>query len=310
MANPSTPASDRVGPFVAGSSMSDVVELAHQQDLGLRLVNKEEQTQRQFRQRCDELYAKAKEFFYDYEESAVLVFQRTVDSKRIPDFIEYLFCWFAQDRLSGLILLGVSSEAGTHEQINQQENAFREQSAEVVEALSGKYPQSLEAVINYFNFELYSGTPPVLRIAPEGVFTGFQRLVTEIDESSDRKRVETQYFGPTVVQSSRRKLGAEVAAGAAHTSQSSRKIFGNDECFVVYDHELERYVRTIESLHAITSLVYLCRRMMDDIGQRLNTAHGAQIQADARREVVAWENALLQAEEAKRTRISNLATIL
>ena len=165
-------------------------------------------------------------------------------------------------------------------------------------------------VINYFNFELHTARPSVPKNRVESVFTGFQRLVTATEETGTTNRIETQYFGPAVVHSSRKKLGADVTVGAAHTSQSSRRIFANDEFFVIYDNEIERYVRTIESLHSITSLVYLSRRMMDDVGRRLNSARGAQIQAEARREVVGWENALLECQEAKRTRISKLSEIL
>ena len=165
-------------------------------------------------------------------------------------------------------------------------------------------------MINYFNFEIYAVPPPVSGKELKGIFTGVERLVTGIDETGNTNRIETQYFGPAVVHSSRRRLGADVAAGAAHTSQSSRKIFGNEECFVIYDHEIVRYVRTIESLHSITSLVYLSRRMMDDIGRKLNAARCTQIQAEARLAIAGWKNALLQAEEAKRTRISNLSKIL
>ena len=83
----------------------------------------------------------------------------------------------------------------------------------------------------------------------------------------------------------------------------------NDEFFVIHDHEIVRYVRTIESLHSITSLVYLSRRMMDDVGRRLNSAQ-RKIQAEARREVDGWENALRAAADAKRTRISKLSEVL
>jgi hypothetical protein len=71
-------------------------------------------------------------------------------------------------------------------------------------------------------------------------------LATVAEETGNQNRIETQYFGPAVVHSSRKKLGADVAVGAAHTSESSRRIFGNDEFFVIYDHEIGRYVRTIE----------------------------------------------------------------
>jgi len=310
MANPSTPAPDRVGPFVAGSTSSDLIGLAQQQDLGLRMVDREEQMQDYYRQRCDGLCAAAKEFFYDYEESTSLVFQMAGESKQIPDFIEYIYCWLVQDRLGGLILFGVSSEAGTHEEIDQQENSFRQQSAEVAEALSSKYAQNPESLINYFNFELYTSLPLVPGNESKDVFLGFQRLITAMEENEQRTRIETQYCGPTVVLASRRKLDADAPTGAAHTSQFSRKIVCNNEFFVVYDHDIVRYVRTIESLHVSTSLVYLARRVMDDLGRRLNSQRGAQVLAEARREVAGWEQSLLQAEEARQIRISKLSEIL
>ena len=132
-------------------------------------------------------------------------FSNDNDSKQNPDFIEYVYCWLATDRLGGFILLGVSSEAGTHEQINQQEHSFREQSTEIVEALSGKYPQSQELVINYFNFELHMARPSVPKNRVESVFTGFQRLVTATEDTGSTNRIETQYFGPAMVHSSPKK---------------------------------------------------------------------------------------------------------
>jgi len=108
----------------------------------------------------------------------------------------------------------------------------------------------------------------------------------------------------------KRKVGPDVATAAAHTSQSSRKIFCNDEFFVVYNHAIERYVRTIESLHVFTNLVYLSRKVMDDLGQKLNSQRSAEVQAEAQREVDRWRESLRQAEEAKQTRISKLSEIL
>ena len=138
----------------------------------------------------------------------------------------------------------------------------------------------------------------------------FQRLVTAMEENEKRTRVETQYCGPTVVLASRRKLGAEAPVGAAHTSQFSRKIFANNEFFVVYDHDVVRYVRTIESLHVSTTLVYLSRPVMDDLGRKLNAERGAHVQAEARQEVVAWEQSLRHAEEARRIRIAKLSEMV
>jgi hypothetical protein len=310
MANPSTPVPDGVGPFVAGSTSSDLIGLLGQPDLGLRLVEQNEQMQDYYRQRCDGLCAAAKEFFHNYEESTSLVFQKAGDSKQIPDFIEYIYCWLLEDHLGGLILFGVSSEAGSHEETDQQENFFREQSAEVAEALASKYPQTPESLINYFNFELYPALPLVPGNVSNDIFLSYQKLVTAMEENEKRSRVETRYCGPTVVLASRRTLGTDAPAGAAHSSRFSRKIFGNNESFVVYDHDISRYVRTIESLHVSTSLVYLSRRVMDDLGRSLNSRRAAQVRAVAQREVAAWEHSLVQADEARRTRISKLAEIL
>jgi hypothetical protein len=310
MANPSNPALDGVGPFIAGSTSSDLIGLLEQPDLGLRLVDKNEQMQAHYRQRCDGLCAAAKEFFYDYEGSTALVFHKVGDSRQIPDFIEYIYGWLVQDRLGGLILFGVSSEAGTHEEIDQHENAFREHSAEIAEALSSKYSQSPESIINYFNFELYPALPLVPGNPPKDVFSSYQRLVTAVEENERRTRIETHFCGPTVVLASRRKLGADAPAGAAHTSRFSRKIFANNESYAIYDHDISRYVRTIESLHVSTSIVYLSKPVMDDLGRTLNRRRAAQVQAEAQSEVAAWEHSLKKAAEARRTRISRLAEIL
>ena len=310
MADQLTQAPDRVGPFVVGSTASDLIALALQPELGLRVVQQNEQMQENYRQRCEGLCAAAKEFFYDYEESTSLVFQKMGDSKQIPDFIEYIYCWFIEDRLGGLIFFGVISDAGTHEEIDQHENSLRARSAEIAEALSSKYTQSTESLINYFNFDLYAVPPPVAASESKDVFLSFQRLVTGIEETDKRTRIETRYCGPTLVQASRRKPGADAPTGAAHTSHFSRKTFGNDDFFVLYDHDIERYVRTIESLHVSTTLVYLSRRVMDDLGRKLNSKRTAEVQAEARKEVAGWEESLRQAEEARRIRIAKLAEIV
>jgi hypothetical protein len=310
MADQLTTAPDRVGPFVAGATSSDLIALTRQQDLSLRLVEPGEQMQDYYRQRCEGLCAAAKEFFYDYEESTSLVFQKTGDSKQIPDFIEYIYCWLVEDRLGGLILFGVIIDAGTHEEIDQHENSLRAQSAEISEALSTKYTQSAGSMINYFNFDLYAAPPPVASGDSKDVFSSFQRLVTAIEENEKKTRIETRYCGPTLVQSSRRNLGADAPTGAAHTSQFSRRTFANDKFFILYDHDIERYVRTIESLHFSTTLVYLSRRVMDDLGRKLNSKRAAQVQAEARREVTGWEQSLLQAEEARRIRIARLSEMV
>jgi hypothetical protein len=295
---------------VAGSTSSDLIGLARQQGLGLRVVDAQEQKRDYYRQRCDGLNAAAKEFFYDYEGSAPVVFEKTGDSDQIPEFIQYVYCWLVQDRLGGLILCGVSSDAGTHEQIDQQENAFWEQSAEIAEALSAKYTQNPESLVNYFNFELHPVLPRVLNIDPKSVFSGFQRLVTTEEDHETRTRIETHYWGPSVVLASRRKLGPDVATATAHTSQSARKIFCNDQWFVVYHLAIERYVRTIESLHVFTNLVYMSRQVMDDLGKKLNAQRGAQVEAEAQKEIDGWEESLRQAREAKQTRITKLSRIL
>jgi hypothetical protein len=293
-----------------GSTSSELIALTEQPDLAIRLVEPGEQMQEYHRQRCDILCARAKEFFHDDEHSRSLVFEKTGESSQIPEFIEYVYCWLAQDRLSGLILLGVNSEAGTHEEINQQENTVREHSAELAEALSAKYTQTRDYLVNHFNFKIYPMLPPVPGNESRDVFSGFQRLVGMVSDNEAGARIETHYFGPTVVFASKPQLAAELADNAAHSSESSRKIFCNEKFYLVFDHEIVRYVRTIESLHAFTSLVYLSRRMMDELGRKLNSGRGARIQAEARKEVVSWEQSLREAEEAKRARISKLSEIL
>jgi hypothetical protein len=57
------------GPFVAGSTLSDLIGLAEGQGLGLRIVDKDERVQGHYRQGCDGLCAAAREFCCDIDES-------------------------------------------------------------------------------------------------------------------------------------------------------------------------------------------------------------------------------------------------
>jgi hypothetical protein len=310
MANPPSHAEDRVGPFVAGASSSDLIGLAREQDLGLRMIDAQEQKRDYYRQRCDGLVAAAREFFYDYQGSTSLLFEKTQDSGHTPEFIQYACCWLVQDRLGGLILSGLSSDAGTHEQIDQGENCSWEQSCEIAEALSRKYTQNPGALVNYFNFELYPALPHFPEVDPKSVLSGYQRLVTAQENNESRTRIETHYWGPSVVLASRKKVDPEIATATAHTSRFTRKILCNDQWFVVYNHAIERYVRTIESLHVFTNLVYISRPVMDDVGRTLNAQRGAQVEAEARREIEGWEESLRKEQEAKQTRILKLAQIL
>jgi hypothetical protein len=310
MANPPSPAAQKIGPFPARASSGNLIELASTQEFGLRLVDSEEQARDYYRQRCESLSAAAREFFYDYEGSAALVFQKAGDSEQIPEFIEYIYCWLARDTLGGVILFGVSSDAGTHEQIDLQENAFWDQSAEIAAALGRKYTQNPESLVNYFNFEQYTVLPHVAGIEPMSVFLAFEELVTTVEDHGAGTTVETHYSGPAVVRASQRKLHPDRASAAAHASLCARTLFCNDDCFVIYNQAIERYVRSIESLHAFTNLVYLSREVMDGLGRRLNSERSARIQAEAQREIDRWQESLRLAEEAKQARISRLSEIL
>jgi hypothetical protein len=311
MANAPSQAADRVGPFAAGSTKSDLIGLADQENLGLSVVDADEQKRDPHRQRFDGLKAGAREFFFDYEGSSSLVFQKTVDSEHIPDFIQLAYCWLVQDRLGGLILSGVSGDAGTKEHVDQQEASFWAEATEIAEALASKYVQSNQSVLNYFNFAVYPVLPRDPGIAtPARVFSSFPRLVTSEEDHETRTRIETCYWGPTVLLASDQKLEPEVATAAAHTSQAVRRIFSNEQWFVVVNHAVERYVRTIESLHVFTKLIYLSRQVMDDLGRKLNAERGFQVVADAQRTIERWEESLRKAEQAKQARIARLSRIL
>jgi hypothetical protein len=310
MANSQSQLVDQVGPFVAGSSSSELLGLAQQPTLALKLVDSDNQEQNQVRQRCDELKAAAKEFFCDCEAAAALVFQKTGDSEFLPEFIQYIYCWLLQDQLGGIIYSGLSSDAGSHEQIDQSENSFWDQGAEIAEALSNKYNQSPKSLLNYFNFVVYPAPPRVPDLDPKDVFSSFPRLVTSPETQETKTRIETHYWGPSVLLSADSQSGQEPAAGTAHTIAAVRKIFCNDRWLVVCNHKVERYVRTFESLHVFTKLVYLSRSVMDDLGRRNVAQRGAQIEAKARSEIECWEQSLNHARGAKQARISKLSQIL
>jgi hypothetical protein len=308
MANPASGASDRVGPFAAGSTSSELLALA--QELGLHVVPEAEQDDEYFRQRCDGLKAATEEFFYDYERSSAVVLQKTGESEKIPEFVEYIYCWLAHDRLCGLVLYGVNSEAGGRAQIDQHEKAFREQAAEITAALSQKYPRNPDSIVNYFHFETYPLPPQVPGSDVSTAFARFEQMVGTTEDNETQATIEVQYCGPRVVRATKSKPVTDPAAAAASASDSVRRIFCNDQWFVVYDQTLELYVRTIESLHAFTSLVYLSRKEMDDVGRRLNSERGARLAAETGKKINSWKESLRQADEAKQARISRLTAIL
>jgi hypothetical protein len=63
------PVAGRVGPFVVGAGENDLIALTQQPGLGLSIIEKHQQAQDYYRQRCDGLLAKAREFLHDYESS-------------------------------------------------------------------------------------------------------------------------------------------------------------------------------------------------------------------------------------------------
>ncbi len=310
MANQPSSVKNQVGPFVAGSTMSDLIALARIENFGLRVVNAPEQLRDPVRQRYQDLKGAAREYFCDDDQSASLLLQKTGDSEYIPDFIQYVYCWLVEDRLCGLILSGVSTDVGNHEQIDGQESAFWDQSAEIAQALSSKYTQSPAALVNYFNFTVYPGLPRVPGIDPQGVFSAFPRLVKSEDGHEPPARIETHYWGPAVLLPSDREIGAEVATTAAHTSEAARRICCNEQWIVVCLHAVERYVRTIESLHVYTKLIYISREVMDELGRKLIAQRGAQVEAEARAEIERFKQSRFKSEEEKQARISKLSQIL
>jgi hypothetical protein len=303
-------AADRVGPFVAGSSSSDLLALAQHESLGLRAIGEDEQKRDPHQERYGGLKTVATEFFFDYDGSSSLVFQKTGDSEQIPDFVQLVSCRLVQDRLGGLIFFGVNSDAGSHEHVDQQESAWWEQAAEISAALASKYADCTGAVVNFFNFAEYPELPRVPGISADHVFSSYARLVTSEEKLETKTRIGTGYCGPTVLLASDRKPTTVLATPAAQTSQSIRRLFGNDQWFVIVNHAVERYVRTIESLHIFTTLIYLSRQVMDDVGRKLNSERGAQVAALARRTIESWEESLRRADESKRARIAKLSQVL
>ena len=163
--------------------------------------------------------------------------------------------------------------------------------------------------MNYFNFMVSPALPRVPGIESEGVFHAFPQLVAS-DLDHEPGRIETHYWGPTVLVPSDRQLGPVVASTAAHTSEDARRIFCNDQWIVICDHSLERYVRTIESLHVYTKLVYLSRQVMDEAGRKLNAERGAKVEGQARGEIKSWEESRSRSDQAKQARVSRLSQIL
>jgi hypothetical protein len=310
MANQVSGAVAQVGPFVAGSTYSELIALAKIENLGLHVVDGREQKLDSYRQRYQDLKEAAKEFFFDHDGSASVVFQKTGDSESIPEFTQYVYCWLIQDRLGGLILSGVSTDVGDHEQINQQESAFWEQSAEIGLALASKYTQNPSALLNYFNFMVYPVLPRVPGIEPKSVFPAFSRFVKSEEEQEPATKIETHYWGPSILLPSDREIGPDAATTAAHTSEAVRRFFCNNEWSVICDCAVERYVRTVESLHVFTKLVYFSRPVMDDMGRKFNAQRGAQVEAEARAEIDRREQSRFKSEEAKQARISKLSQIL
>ena len=77
-----------------------------------------------------------------------------------------------------------------------------------------------------------------------------------------------------------------------------------------YDFKIERYVRTIESIHVFESLIYVSSTLANDIGRRLNSQRCARVAAEAQAEVEKRQESQRLAEEAKKARISKLVDLL
>jgi hypothetical protein len=310
MAHSEPVVTNRLGPFVVGSTSSDLTNLVNKGELGLRILDREEQSRDYYKARCESLESVAREFFFNYEGCSHFILQKTRETAKLPGFTEYVYCWLIDDQLSGAILSGVTSDAGTHAQVNEQEAELWEHASEVAEALSLKYPESTESFVNFFNFEIYPAPPDLHGMATAGLFTSFERLVTATEEDDSNTRLQTQFCGPAIVELSRKKHDGEIPTGATHSSQSSRKCFSSPECHVIYDFKIERYVRTIESIHVYESLIYLSRGLKDDLGRQLNARQSAQLHDQAQAEIARWRNSIQQAEAAKKTRVLRLAEIL
>jgi hypothetical protein len=299
-----------LGPLVAGSTSSELCAQATQDELGLRLLAKEDQARDQYRPRCSALNSVASEFFYNYQGASSIIFQKIRETPLLPDFVEYVFCWLASDHLCGAILSGVTSDAGTHTHIDEQEKVFCEHAAEVAQALASRYLESIGPFVNHFNFETYPVLPQVNGFATEDYLTAYQRLVTDNTDGEPSVRIDTHYSGPAFLQPSRRKHDSEIPTAATHSRESSSQAYASKDTVVVYDFKVERYVRTIESIHVFENLIYLSRALADDLGRRLNSERCGLERAQAQAEIDHWKESLRLAEEAKKARILRLAEIL
>lgn len=309
MSQPSQSAANRLGPFPAGSTSADLVALVAQGDLGLRVLDAEEQARDYYKARCEAIEKVAQEFFFAYPGSKALILQKVRDSALLPEFAEYVYCWFADDRLCGAILSGVTSDAGTHAQVNEQEAASEQHAAEVAEALGRKYPEQPGRFVNFFDFEILPAPPAVEGSASEDLHAPFERLATQ-EESEPCTRVETAYCGPSLVSFVGRPLAAEIPTGSTHSAQSSRKAYANPDCLVIYDYKLERYVRTIESIHVYETLIYVSRSLNEDLGRRLNARQAQAVREQAAAAIDEWRQTIERAENARRDRIDRLAAVL
>lgn len=306
----SDPTTNRLGPFPAGATPAELVALVQQGSLGLRLLDREEQARDYYRTRCEALEKAAAEFFFAYPGTQALIFQKNRETALLPDFTEYVLCWFAENRLCGTILSGVTSDAGTHAQINEQETACEEHAAEVVDALGRKYPERPRAFLNYFDFVIQTAPPESAGEADDESFTHFTRLATIVEDNTPRTRVESASCGPVLLHLEARTHSSEIPTGSTHSSQRSRSSFANPECLVLYDFLVERYVRTIESIHVCENLIYISRTLANDLGRKLNASQSAQLRDQTQAEINKWLSALSRAEEAKQARVQHLMEIL
>jgi hypothetical protein len=310
MSDSARPATHRLGPFPAGCTSAELVAQAGQGELGLRQLDADEQAHEYYKARCQAIEKTSAEFFYANPDSRCLIFEKARDSRLLPEFAEYLFCWFAEDRLCGVILSGVTSDAGTHAQINEQEAALEEHAAEVAEALERKYPERPTAFVNHFNFVVHP-TPRGRDGSSEAdLFIPFERLVASIEDGAPSMRIEGVCCGPTLISFAGKPHAVELASGSSHSSQFFRQAFASPECLVIYDFKLERYVRTIESIHVYEDLIYISRSLAEDLGRRLNAQHAATVRAEAEAQINEWRTARSRAEEAKRARIAHLVEVL
>ena len=256
------------------------------------------------------MVAAGREFFFDYDKTSSLIFQKTRDTANLPEFVEYVYCWLADDRLGGLILSGVTSDAGTHEQINQQESAFWSMPPRSPRRSPENIPTAPTPSSTFSTSTLTPNCPSLPPVRSPDLFTVYQRLVKTGADLEPTTSVETQYCGPALVYSGRKNHDAEITAPATHSHQSTRRFFANPDFFVVYDVKIERYVRTIESIHVFENVVYIARKLAGELGRQMNSQRSAQVQAQAQAEIEEWKESIKRAAEARSDRIRRLAEIL